>query len=412
MIFWWITGLMLLLAVGVLLLSLLRKQPQMGDDTRAQNIAIARERLAELQAEYDAGNIEQQAFEQTQEELEQALLDDVARQGSTENQTASFAPRLGMLLILVVVPAVSLGLYKHLGSPQYLQVAGPGQPQTHSPGKAAPSMEKLLQAAKQKTVDEPDNVDNWFILGRLYTSMDQYPQAVEAYEQLVKVSDGHPTALLMLADTLANVEGSMQGRPAELILQALKQDPQNPNALWLAGLATAEQGEYQAALDYWQRASVYLQDKPELQKELQSLMQRVAAQARTEGKEVSVPELIVAESPKAVFNISVELDAGIQDKLQSGDVLFVFVRAASGPPMPLAAVKQPVVELPMKVSIGDSDLLRPGTHLSDHQQLKIGARISHSGQPIARSGDLQSATLLVEPGKDSDIQLRIDQIVP
>ncbi|MCU7958446.1 MAG: c-type cytochrome biogenesis protein CcmI, partial [gamma proteobacterium symbiont of Bathyaustriella thionipta] len=125
MIFWWITGLMLLLAVGVLLLSLLRKQPQLGDDTRAQNIVIARERLAELQAEYNAGNIEQQAFEQTREELEQALLDDVAGQDSTERKAASFAPRLGMLLVVMVVPAVSLGLYKHLGSPQYLEVAGP-----------------------------------------------------------------------------------------------------------------------------------------------------------------------------------------------------------------------------------------------------------------------------------------------
>jgi cytochrome c-type biogenesis protein CcmH len=46
---------------------------------------------------------------------------------------------------------------------------------------------------------------------------------------------------------------SLQGKPAEFIDRALKVDPENPKALQLAGSAAFETGNYQQAVDYWQR---------------------------------------------------------------------------------------------------------------------------------------------------------------
>ena len=70
MLFWTFAAIMLLLVVAVLLPTLLRKSEKAQSDTKAQNILIAKERLAELQAELTAGTVSQDIFEQTKEELE------------------------------------------------------------------------------------------------------------------------------------------------------------------------------------------------------------------------------------------------------------------------------------------------------------------------------------------------------
>ena len=53
-------------------------------------------------------------------------------------------------------------------------------------------------------------------------------------------------------------------------------------------------------------------------------------------------------------------------------------------------------ELPVSIVLDDSSLLRPGTSLSQFEQLKLGARVSRSGQPVAQSGDLQSTVQVVK----------------
>ncbi len=53
--------------------------------------------------------------------------------------------------------------------------------------------------------------------------------------------------------------------------------------------------------------------------------------------------------------------------------------------MPLAAIKRQARELPVSIVLDDSSLLRPGTSLSQFEQLKLGARVSRSGQPVAQA---------------------------
>ncbi len=46
---------------------------------------------------------------------------------------------------------------------------------------------------------------------------------------------------------------SLEGKPTELIDQALKVDPENAKALQLAGSAAFQAKDYKKAIDYWQR---------------------------------------------------------------------------------------------------------------------------------------------------------------
>jgi len=65
----------------------------------------------------------------------------------------------------------------------------------------------------------------------------------------------------------------------------------------------------------------------------------------------------------------------------------------------------------MILVLDDSAMLQGGK-LTDHEQLKIAARITSGGEPVAKSGDLQSAEIIFKPGADQVVELLINQVVP
>jgi cytochrome c-type biogenesis protein CcmH len=327
-----------------------------------------------------------------------------------------------MIALVVLVPLLSFGLYDLLGSPQYLDVAGPGNHSSMSSNtsvpstaKELPSMEEMIVGLKKKTAENPDDPNAWYLLGRLYAATEQFPLSVEAYEKLVVVSDRQATALVVLADSLAMTQGGkLAGRPISLVKEALEKEPAHTTALWMAGQAAADQKQYLEAIDYWQRAAQGLQDDKEMLAELRTMIDEAVVLAKGAGMEVADVSLPSLPEPLPGNSISIEvtIDPSLLQQIGENDVLFIFARAVSGPPMPLAAIKRQARELPVSIVLDDSSLLRPGTSLSQFEQLKLGARVSRSGQPVAQSGDLQSTVQVVDLGSKEAVLLHIDQRVP
>jgi cytochrome c-type biogenesis protein CcmH len=401
--------------------TLLSRKSSVLDGNREQNINIARERMQELKGEREAGTLSETTYQQTLEELEKSLLIDVANTESTEDRTLKTSARSGrvtLIALLVIVPLLSFGLYSLLGSPQHLKVAGPGQhpatPQAPSSGRAGkpPSMEVMIADLEKKTAKNPNDPDGWYLLGRLYASQGQFSDSVRAYEQLVEVSDRQPTALVVLADSLAMTQGGkLTGRPLKLLTEALEKEPAHTTALWMSGQAAADQKKYTEAIDYWQRAAVGLKDNAQMLSEINSMIAEAIVLAKQAGMEVGEFKQAVATAAVSI-PLLITLDPALFSRLDKNDVLFIFARPASGPQMPLAAIKRQASDLPLEIVLDDSALLRPGTSLLDYKQLKIAARISRSGQPVAQSGDLQSQAQLVNPASNAEIILNIDTLVP
>lgn len=424
MSFWIITILMVVAGLFLLLPALRGKKINLHGGNREQNISIAQERMQELKNELDEGTLTQETYQETLEELEKGLLIDV--QGVDQNTSDTTAPAGKMVLValVVLIPLLSFGLYDLLGSPQYLDVSGPGKnaamtDTASSPAaKKLPSMEEMITGLQKKTAENPDDPNAWYLLGRLYAATEQFPESVKAYEKLVVVSDRQATALVVLADSIAMTQaGKLTGRPQSLIMEALEKEPAHTTALWMAGQAAADQKQYIEAIDYWQRAAQGLKDDKEMLAELRSMIDEAAVLARAGGMQVaesSLPEPSQENpvSPANSISIEVTIDPSLLGQIGERDVLFIFARAVSGPPMPLAAIKRQARELPVSIVLDDSSLLRPGTSLSQFEQLKLGARVSRSGQPVAQSGDLQSAVQVVKPASNETILLHIDQRVP
>ncbi len=420
MTFWIIVALMLGLGIAVLAFVLLRKRPDITSNRREQNLLLAKEKLAELDQEKAAGNLDDETYAQAKEELETGLLEDT----DVEEAVARVRPasaRAAAIAVALLVPLLSVGIYMKLGSPQYVVMSGtPGAQSPHAmngDGKT-PTMAELLTGLEERVKQAPDDPEGWFMLGRVYQSMQRYPDAVKAYEELRKLTDDHPQALIALADSLAMVQGGkLSGRPYELVRQALDKAPDDPTALWLAGQGAMEAGDYQNAIYYWRQAEAGLADKPDYVQELRTLIRQAKEVAAKAGVAIEDPGSSVADSaqPAAAgqgINLSVSLAPALQDKASPGDRLFIFAKQVQGPPMPVAAVRITAGDLPAKLVLDDSSMLQQGNKLSDYKQLKLAARIAKGSQPMAASGDLQSSEVVVSVGDGKPVELVIDQVVP
>jgi cytochrome c-type biogenesis protein CcmH len=114
-----------------------------------------------------------------------------------------------------------------------------------------------------------------------------------------------------------------------------------------------------------------------------------------------------------VIRLAVSLRPELQGQAPGDATLFVFAKAASGPPMPLAVYRGRASELPREVRLDDSMAMMPALKLSGFEQWTVTARVTRAGGVQAMSGDLQgSLTVARKDLGDAALSLVIDQVVP
>ena len=63
------------------------------------------------------------------------------------------------------------------------------------------------------------------------------------------------------------------------------------------------------------------------------------------------------------------------------------------------------------MTLDDSMAMMPAMKISSFKQVKVGARISKSGQPIKQLGDLMSEEVTVDLGNIKPVKLIINSVV-
>jgi cytochrome c-type biogenesis protein CcmH len=92
--------------------------------------------------------------------------------------------------------------------------------------------------------------------------------------------------------------------------------------------------------------------------------------------------------------------------------VFVYAKAAAGPPMPLAVQRITVADLPTSLRLDDSMAMMPAMKLSSFPQVIVGARISPSGQAMPQPGDLEGETGPIPSNSSGPVAVTIDRIRP
>jgi cytochrome c-type biogenesis protein CcmH len=130
--------------------------------------------------------------------------------------------------------------------------------------------------------------------------------------------------------------------------------------------------------------------------------------AQIEGRPAPAPPAAGAASVRVRVEVAPEL-AG---RLHPDDTLYVFARAEQGSPMPLAIVRRQARDLPVELTLDDSLAMTPENRLSAHPRVRLGARVSRSGDARPASGDLEGQLGPVETGGGGVQRIVIDRTVP
>ena len=263
-LFWVICAAMILIALAFVLPPALQRseeaQLETEDERKKTNIAIYRDQLSELEADVRNGIVSEEQYAQDREEIERRLLEDVATTSTKKSAAPPVSARNTAYLLGIGLPLVAIIFYLNVGSPKSIgepqvtasQSAGP---MAEAPGgrtqeQIAANVEKLAKRLESN----PSDAQGWTMLARSYSSMEKYPEAVGAYAKATELTpkDADLWAEYAFATAMANGK-NMQGKPMELIQQALKVEPENAKAMQLAASAAFQAKDYKKAIDYWQR---------------------------------------------------------------------------------------------------------------------------------------------------------------
>ncbi|AMT88011.1 c-type cytochrome biogenesis protein CcmI [Pseudomonas siliginis] len=383
--FWLAAGLLLLVALSFLLIPVLReRRAQREEDRTALNVALYQERVAELQAQQAEGVLDAAQLDSGRAEAARELLAD------TEGVTAPRVSRLGKplpLLAAVLVPVLGLGLYLHFGAADKVEL-------TREFAQAPQSMEEMTQRLERAVAAQPDSAEGLYFLGRTYMAQDRPADAAKMFERAANLAGRQPELLGQWAQAQYFADGKKWSEQIQKLTdEALKADPKEVTSLGLLGIAAFEGERYQEAIDYWNRLLAQLPPDDNSRVALQGGIERAAERLKASGGKVAE-----APAPKAaLLTVSVDLASELKGKVQPGDSVFIFARATSGPPAPLAAKRLTVADLPVTVELGDADAMMPQLKLSNFPEVQLVARISRAGQPtagewIGRSGPVASST--------------------
>ncbi|SFG44681.1 cytochrome c-type biogenesis protein CcmH [Duganella sp. CF458] len=297
------------------------------------------------------------------------------------------------LLISVLLPVAAVAIYMQVGRPDTLNMppelmAAAATPSDHGPSEE--DIPAMVERLAERLRTQPGDIDGWHMLARSYSAMNRYSDAAKAYGHLATLLPQDAGVLADYADALATAQdGALNGEPERLIERSLAIDPQQPKALALSGSAAFARGDFARAEKQWQAVLPLIPGDSEFARSTQAGI----AEARARQ---GIPAA-TGEAAPARLSGTIRLAAG-NTPPHPGQTLFIYARAADGSPIPLAAIKRPVGDLPLQFVLDDSNALAAGTRLAGAGQLIVGARISASGSATPQEGDLEGQAAPVSAG--------------
>ena len=392
MIFWIVVAAMLLVGLACVILPVLRAPKDMlSTDRQQQNINIARDKKKGLDEQLSDVSLTQAEYDNALVELQTSLALDLEKsEPSKVNQKGKWV----IWVLALALPMASIGLYFQVGEYQVIEnpaLAAIAQPNNQT-SQMDMTLDQMVEVVKERLQKNPDDARGWFVLGKTMMEKGSFDKAVTAFQRTLDLTgDQESNVLFSLADALSmQNDGLMMGEPEAIIQQGLKVSPQDPTGLWLAGLAAEQRQDYKASFDYMAKLLPLVANSAESISEVKRFIALLQDQD---------PTLVVLPK-ESIQNPNVKVSVSLADEFKtqvvSNNVVFIYAKAASGPPMPLAVKRLAVSDLPITVELSDADAMMPSMMLSSFEDIIIGARVSKSGNPVAQPGDLYIETGIID----------------
>lgn len=379
------------------------------------NVAVFRERLAELKTDNDNGTIDDSHYQNQKLELERQLLD-------AQRQVAPMvAPNVKSRFIVAIwVPILAAMAYLMIGNRTPVfelwqaedkvgQVADDlltgkiDQP----PAWAIEDSRQLITAMQTNVYRHADDPDRWMRLSELFLSLEATDYAIEALSRAYRLSPDNDE----IATTYAQIsffanEGQLDANSRRVLQGVLAKNPEHEGAQMLMAMGEARGSNFEEAQGWIKRLRESIAAKPGDHTKALASLDELSANVRAQE----------AQAGQGI-EVTVTIDSGLLPLVKGDDVLFVAIRDVKGGP-PFAAKRLPISVIKQgqaTISLSDLDAMMAERTLqsarANKTQLAVVARISHSGNAIAESGDLSGNPVVIS-AEQNEVKVNINQQVP
>ncbi|GAF59397.1 cytochrome c heme lyase subunit CcmH [Psychrobacter sp. JCM 18902] len=357
------------------------------------NVAVFRERLAELKTDKDNGTIDDSHYQNQKLELERQLLD------AQREVTPMVAPGIKSRLIITVwVPVLAAMAYLMVGdrTPVFElwaaedkvgQVADDlltgkiDQP----PAWAIEDGQQLISAMQTNVYRHADDPDRWMRLSELFLSLEATDSAIEALSRAYRLSPDNEE----IATTYAQIsffanKGQLDANGRRVLQDVLAKNPEHEGAQMLMAMGEARSSNFDQAQGWIKRLRDSIAAKPGDHTKALASLDELSANVTAQQQQASEG-----------VEVTVTINASLLPLVKADDVLFVAIRDVNGGP-PFAAKRLPISVIKQgeaSISLSDLDAMMPERTLksarADKVQLAVIARISIVVLPVQSQGICQ-----------------------
>jgi cytochrome c-type biogenesis protein CcmH len=228
----------------------------------AFDAAIYRDQLGEIASDRARGIIGESEAEAARIEISRRLLaaDENARK-ARRAKASSGSDRAAILIVGVVLPLLSLGLYLTYGSPRL-----PDQPlaaRLDDPVNER-NIDALVARVEARLRAHPEEGEGWSAIAPVYLRAGRYGDAAEAYARAVKLLGPSPKLLSGQGQALVLANNGLVTKEAREVLEdALKRDGTLLEPRILIAIAKEQDGQFKEAVEDWRALlATAKQDEP------------------------------------------------------------------------------------------------------------------------------------------------------
>ena len=214
-------------------------------------LAIYKDQLAEIDRDGNAGRIADTEAAAARVEVSRRILAAEAAAISSPSHQPLETRRRCMIALaaLIMLPALTLGLYFKLGSP-----ALPGEPlaaRLSAPPEQR-SITTLVVQVEAHLAANPEDGRGWEVVAPVYMRMERYNDAVRARRNALRILGASAAREGDLGESMvATSQGVVTADAKAAFERALAFDPKDVKALYFTGLAAEQDGKPGEAARIW-----------------------------------------------------------------------------------------------------------------------------------------------------------------
>ncbi len=383
------------LAALFLVLPLAGRHRPVDNDAAEANLQWYRLRRQELEGEAEALDADAQL----------RLLEDTA----AANASPGMAPvhtRFRAWLLVPLVGVFAAVLYYKTGAAPDVVIAQ--QIQGLDANSTPEQMHTLIAAIQQRAEQRPGNLDYTVMLGQFAMQSQDYAAAARYYDALSAAAPGDATALAYAAQASYLAAGRTLTDAARLRAErALSIDPHQRTALGLLGMVSFEQGQYRAAINYWERLLAVETPGSDSYKMIASVIDsardRLGEPAAT-GQAQAGAQLAADDAAPAVPGVGVTVSVALPEGTDIDPRATVFILAKNGDGssrMPIAVQRLSAGDLPVTLRLDDGNSMA-GQKLSGVASVLVEVQVSPDGRPGAANASWLGRAGPLAPSASTD----------